>query len=91
MLSIFIDIMIDEITLIKKLQEETTKNDGFNDLVGCYKERLYWHIRKMVLSHDDTDDVLQNPFIKVFKNIDAFKIQIPFLLLLLEPFFQAFL
>ncbi|PCH78444.1 MAG: RNA polymerase subunit sigma-70 [Flavobacteriaceae bacterium] len=38
-----------------------------------YKERLYWHIRKIVISHDDADDVLQNTFIKVFKNIHNFK------------------
>lgn len=38
-----------------------------------YKERLYWHIRHIVKSHDDADDVLQNVFIKVFKNIDKFK------------------
>jgi len=41
--------------------------------MSLYKERLYWHIRKIVISHDDTDDVLQNTFIKVFKNIDNFK------------------
>ena len=40
--------------------------------MSLYKERLYWHIRKIVLSHDDTDDVLQNTFIKVFKNIHSF-------------------
>ncbi|PCI00762.1 MAG: RNA polymerase subunit sigma-70 [Flavobacteriaceae bacterium] len=38
-----------------------------------YKERLYWHIRKIVISHDDADDVLQNTFIKVFKSIHNFK------------------
>ena len=38
-----------------------------------YKERLYWHVRKIVLSHDDADDVLQNTFIKIYKNIDNFK------------------
>ncbi|NND51263.1 MAG: RNA polymerase sigma factor [Flavobacteriaceae bacterium] len=38
-----------------------------------YKERLYWHIRKIVYSHDDADDVLQNTFIKVYKNIAKFK------------------
>ncbi|NNC69580.1 MAG: RNA polymerase sigma factor [Flavobacteriaceae bacterium] len=37
-----------------------------------YKERLYWHIRKIVISHDDADDVLQNTFIKVYRNIDKF-------------------
>ncbi len=42
-------------------------------LVQNYQERLYWHIRHMVKSHEDTDDVLQNTFIKVYKNIDKFK------------------
>ena len=42
-------------------------------LVSLYKERLYWHIRKIVLDHDDADDVLQNSFVKVFKNISGFR------------------
>lgn len=42
-------------------------------LVAQYKERLYWQIRNMVLDHDDADDVLQNTFIKIFRNIDSFK------------------
>ena len=41
--------------------------------MSLYKERLYWHIRKIVYIHDDADDVLQNTFIKVFKNIHSFK------------------
>ena len=44
----------------------------FEDLVKEYKERLYWHIRRMVVSHDDADDVLQNTFIKIYKNLDNF-------------------
>ncbi|QCX41087.1 RNA polymerase sigma factor [Aureibaculum algae] len=40
--------------------------------MALYKERLYWHIRKIVISHDDADDVLQNTFIKVYRNIDKF-------------------
>ena len=42
-------------------------------MISLYKERLYWHIRKIVISHDDADDVLQNTFIKIFKNIHNFK------------------
>ncbi len=42
-------------------------------MISLYKERLYWHIRKIVISHDDADDVLQNTLIKVFKNISNFK------------------
>jgi RNA polymerase sigma-70 factor, ECF subfamily len=45
----------------------------FQLLVGKYQERLYWHIRKIVLNHDDADDVLQNTFIKVWKNIVNFR------------------
>ncbi|MBT8273931.1 MAG: RNA polymerase sigma factor, partial [Bacteroidia bacterium] len=46
---------------------------AFRELMKLYKERLYWHIRKIVYSHDDADDVLQNTFIKVYKNIAKFK------------------
>ncbi len=65
--------MTDEITLVSQLQSATTKEVAFRNLISQYKERLYWHIRKIVISHDDTDDVLQNTFIKVFKSIQNFK------------------
>lgn len=65
--------MVDEITLVEQLQDVQTKEQAFRELIKQYKERLYWHIRKIVISHDDADDVLQNTFIKVFKGIDNFK------------------
>lgn len=65
--------MTDEVTLIKQLKDTKSKESAFRELISQYKERLYWHIRKIVISHDDADDVLQNTFIKVFKNIDKFK------------------
>ncbi|WNW02001.1 RNA polymerase sigma factor [Tenacibaculum sp. HL-MS23] len=65
--------MTDELTLIAALQNSKTKEVAFKQLLSLYKERLYWHIRKIVVSHDDADDVLQNTFIKIFKNIDTFK------------------
>ncbi len=49
------------------------REDGFRILVNVYKKRLYWHIRSMVLLHDDADDILQNTFIKIFKSIESFK------------------
>lgn len=58
--------------LIQLLKNPATLNLGFKELVSTYKERLYWHIRKIVINHDDTDDVLQNTFIKVFRNISKF-------------------
>jgi RNA polymerase sigma-70 factor (ECF subfamily) len=65
--------LTDEITLIEQLKNVRTKEVAFRELISQYKERLYWHIRKIVIAHDDADDVLQNTFIKVFKNIDHFK------------------
>lgn len=67
--------MTDEITFIAELKNSKTKEKAFRTLISKYKERLYWHIRKIVISHDDADDVLQNTFIKIFKNIDKFNEQ----------------
>jgi len=63
----------DESKLLEQLQSNQHKDSAFKELITLYKERLYWHIRHMVKSHDDTDDVLQNTFIKIYKNIHNFK------------------
>jgi len=65
--------VLKEITFINQLKNPETQEASFRELIGLYKERLYWHIRKIVICHEDADDVLQNTFIKVFKNIDKFK------------------
>ena len=65
--------MIDETYLVEQLQSKSNKEKAFRELMSLYKERLYWHIRNIVKSHDDTDDVLQNTFIKVYRNIHNFK------------------
>lgn len=65
--------MTDEAQLVKELQSQQYKEKAFRALISLYKERLYWHIRNIVKSHEDTDDVLQNTFIKVYKNINNFK------------------
>jgi len=59
--------------LLIALQTDKDINNAFTELVITYKERLYWHIRNIVKNHDDTDDILQNVFIKVYKNISKFK------------------
>ncbi|WP_250629603.1 RNA polymerase sigma factor [Aureibaculum algae] len=64
--------MIVERDLISELKNPLTQEKAFRELMALYKERLYWHIRKIVISHDDADDVLQNTFIKVYRNIDKF-------------------
>jgi len=65
--------VLEEKELIYMLQSQEQRDKAFRILVAQYKERLYWHIRKIVLNHDDTDDVLQNTFIKIFKYIQRFK------------------
>ncbi len=65
--------MNDDKLLVAQLKNKKTQEQAFRSLMSLYKERLYWHIRKIVYLHDDADDVLQNTFIKVFKNIHNFK------------------
>ncbi|TYB77436.1 RNA polymerase sigma factor [Bizionia gelidisalsuginis] len=64
--------MTQEKKLLLQLQSNSNRDAAFKELVTLYKERLYWHIRNIVKSHDDADDVLQNTFIKVYKNINGF-------------------
>ena len=63
----------DDRELISELKQENTRDLAFHRLVKLYQERLYWHIRKILLNHEDTDDVLQNTFIKVWKSIGNFR------------------
>lgn len=59
--------------LIEMITDSREYEKGYRLLIGQYKERLYWHIRRIVKNHDDADDILQNTFIKVIKNIEKFK------------------
>lgn len=65
--------MIDEKALCKQLHDSSTKEAAFTRLVREYQEPLYWQIRRMVLTHDDADDVLQNTLIKAWNAIDSFR------------------
>lgn len=65
--------MTDETVLIEQLINVQTREKAFRELISLYKEPLYWHVRKIVISHDDADDVLQNTFIKIYKNLGKFK------------------
>ena len=62
-----------DLFLIQQIKDPKTSEKGFRNLITTYKERLYWHIRKLVYSHEDADDLLQETFIKVYKNINKFK------------------
>lgn len=65
--------MQDEKAFIAQLLNPKTQDAAFRQLVAQYSRPLYSHIRTIVLDHDDTDDVLQNTFIKVFRNLSGFK------------------
>ena len=62
----------DEDILIERLRDHATRRTTFSEIVKVYSEPLYWHIRRMVLSHDDANDLLQNTFIKAWTGIDGF-------------------
>jgi RNA polymerase sigma-70 factor (ECF subfamily) len=64
---------IDDKTILNLFRDEKTRNTALGHLIAKYQQRLYWHIRKIVIDHDDSDDVLQNTFIKVWKGLENFK------------------
>ena len=58
---------------ILMLQDPSTQRKAFERIVKAYSEQLYWQIRRMVVSHDDANDLLQNTFIKAWTNLDYFR------------------
>ena len=63
----------DEKQLVALLTNPATRERAFAELVKQYSQPLYWQIRRLVLSHDNADDVLQNTFVKAWMNIDSFQ------------------
>lgn len=59
--------------ILSRFREQATRNAALEELINKYQQRLYWHIRKLVINHDDADDVLQTTFIKIWKGLDNFK------------------
>lgn len=59
--------------IIELYRDEKTRNSALSHLISKYQKTLYWHIRKIVIDHDDSDDVLQNTFIKVWKGLENFR------------------
>lgn len=65
--------MESEALLITALKNASTKDRAFSRLVDTYQERIYWYVRKIVQTHENADDVLQNTFIKAYKGIEGFQ------------------
>ncbi len=64
---------LDDKELLLQFSEPVTKEKAFTGIVKKYQEKLYWHIRRMVVDHDDANDVVQNMFIKVWKGLENFR------------------
>ena len=65
--------IIDDKELLTQFREPATKERSFTLIIKKYQEKLYWHIRRMVVSHEDANDVLQNMFIKVWNALENFR------------------
>ena len=65
--------MTDDNTLQQMLHDPSRRNQGFKALMGQYGQALYWHIRRIVVGHDDAEDVMQEMCIKVLNGIGSFK------------------
>ena len=64
--------MLDDSDIIR-LYKAGSREEAFNHIVKNYGERLYWHIRRLVLVHEDADDLLQNTFVKAWGAMDGFR------------------
>jgi len=65
--------VVDDAEILSKFQDEKTRNAAFNLLLKKYQQKIYWHIRRMVIDHDDADDIAQDVFVKVWKNLPGFR------------------
>ena len=59
--------------LLVQFRDPATREEAFTAIIKKYQERLYWHVRRMLVDHEDTNDVLQNVFIKVWKGLENFR------------------
>ena len=64
---------MEDALIISKFADERTREEAFGLLVKKYQQKIYWHVRRMVIDHDDADDVTQDIFVKVWRNLDKFR------------------
>src|SRR6201996_2296812 len=64
---------VEDAELLAMFQEEKTRNQAFNLLLKKYQQKIYWHIRRMVIDHDDADDLVQDVFVKIWKSLPGFR------------------
>ncbi len=66
-------MIVEDSLILQKFEDEKTRNESFSLLLEKYQQKVYWHIRRMVLNHDDADDLVQDVFVKVWKNLINFR------------------
>ena len=64
---------VEDSEILEKFSNERTRNEAFNLLINKYQQKIYWHVRRLVIDHDDADDLVQEIFIKVWKNLANFR------------------
>ncbi|MDB5013322.1 MAG: sigma-70 family polymerase sigma factor [Daejeonella sp.] len=64
---------VEDSVILLKFADERTKNEAFNLILKKYQQKIYWHIRRLVINHDDADDLVQDVFIKVWKSLGTFR------------------
>lgn len=65
--------ILNEQEVILLFRNESTKHNAFVQILNAFQKRVYWHVRRIVISHDDADDVTQNTFIKIWENLENFR------------------
>jgi RNA polymerase sigma factor (sigma-70 family) len=66
-------VTIQDTELLLQFRDPATREKGFTAIIKKYQEKLYWHIRRMVVEHEDANDVLQNVFIRVWNGLENFR------------------
>jgi RNA polymerase sigma factor (sigma-70 family) len=64
---------LEDSEILAKFRDPASRNLAFNQLVRKYQQKVYWHVRKMVIDHADADDLTQDVFVKVWKNLENFR------------------
>ncbi|HMR20107.1 MAG TPA: RNA polymerase sigma factor [Sphingobacterium sp.] len=64
---------MEDALIISKFADERTREEAFSLLLKKYQQKIYWHVRRMVIDHDDADDVTQDIFVKVWRNLEKFR------------------
>ena len=75
-------ISAEEKELLQRLKNSKSKDNAFRELVNQSKKNLYFQIRRLLLNHEDTNDVLQNVYLKIYRSIQKFKEELSIMIIM---------